>query len=138
MGKCEGACLPRRKSLVSHLGYIVSRFFLCELHDVVSAAKSWSGTVRVIYQLKRDLQWWISVPSEHNGSPIWKSIENAYLHCDSSGYGWGAVLNDCVEARKFWTAPDPPQHITFKELKAVRCAIQSFLPELKGRRLLLH
>jgi hypothetical protein len=34
--------------------------------------------------------------------------------------------------------PDLEEHITFKELKAVRCAIQSFLPELKGKRLLLH
>ena len=34
--------------------------------------------------------------------------------------------------------PDLVEHITFKELKAVRCAIQAFLPELKGRRLLLH
>ena len=29
-------------------------------------------------------------------------------------------------------------HIIFKELEAVRCAIMFFLPELKGRRLLLH
>jgi hypothetical protein len=48
------------------------------------------------------------------------------------------VLNDCVEARGFWGMPDIEEHITFKELKAVRCAIQAFLPELKGRRLLLH
>jgi hypothetical protein len=48
------------------------------------------------------------------------------------------VLNDCVEAHSFWTAPDLPRHITFKELKAVWCAIQSFLPEVKERRLLLH
>ena len=34
--------------------------------------------------------------------------------------------------------PDLEEHITFKELKAVRCAIQAFLPELKGKRLLLH
>ena len=33
---------------------------------------------------------------------------------------------------------DIEEHITFKELKAVRCAIHAFLPELKGRRLLLH
>ncbi len=33
---------------------------------------------------------------------------------------------------------DLNEHITFKELKAVRCAIQTFLPELKGKRLLLH
>jgi hypothetical protein len=34
--------------------------------------------------------------------------------------------------------PDIEEHITFKELKAVRCPIQAFLFELKGRRLLLH
>jgi hypothetical protein len=34
--------------------------------------------------------------------------------------------------------PDLEEHITFKELKAVRCAILTFLHELKGRRLLLH
>ncbi len=33
---------------------------------------------------------------------------------------------------------DLEEHITFKELKVVRCSIQAFLPELKGRRLLLH
>jgi hypothetical protein len=31
------------------------------------------------------------------------------------------------------------EHITFKELKVVRCAIQAFLlPKLKGKRLLLQ
>jgi hypothetical protein len=52
-----------------YLAIPVARFFLRELHDVVSSARSWSGTVRVTCQLKRDLQGWTSVPSEHNGSP---------------------------------------------------------------------
>ncbi len=30
------------------------------------------------------------------------------------------------------------KHITFKELKTVRCAIEQFLPKMKGRRLLLY
>ena len=34
--------------------------------------------------------------------------------------------------------PDLNEHITFKELKAVRCAIQAFLLEFKIKRLLLH
>jgi hypothetical protein len=121
-----------------HLAIPVAKFFLRELHDVVSSAKSWTGTVRLTCQLKRDLEWWRTVPTRHNGAPIWKPVETAYLHCDSSSFGWGAVLNDCSEARGFWSSPDTEQHITYKELKAVRCAIQSFLPELKGRRLLLH
>jgi len=34
--------------------------------------------------------------------------------------------------------PDVDEDITFKEFIALRCTIQSFLPELKGKRLLLH
>ncbi len=30
------------------------------------------------------------------------------------------------------------EHITFEELKVMRCAIQAFLPKLKGSRILLH
>ena len=78
------------------------------------------------------------MPSKHNGAQIWKPLETTYLHCDSSSFGWGAVLNDCSEARGFWSAPDTDQHITYKEFKAVTCAIQSFLPELKGIRFFLH
>ena len=38
----------------------------------------------------------------------------------------------------FCTGPDKLQHIAFKEVKAVRCAVESFLPELKERRILLY
>jgi len=48
------------------------------------------------------------------------------------------VLNDCVEALGFWAMPDMHEHITFKESKALRFVIQLFLPELKGRRLVLR
>jgi hypothetical protein len=34
--------------------------------------------------------------------------------------------------------PNLGEHITFKESKAVRCAIQAFLPELMGKRIMLH
>ena len=64
----------------------MARFFLRELHDIDKTVKTWSGTVKVIRQLKRDLVWWIMV-SSHRGAPIWKPIENAYLHCDSCDYG---------------------------------------------------
>ena len=56
---------------------------------------------------------------KHNGAPKFKPIESPYLHCDSNGFGLGAVFNDCMEARGFWFGPDKLQHITFKELKAV-------------------
>jgi hypothetical protein len=46
------------------------------------------------HQLKRDLEWWRAMPDQHNGRSIYKPIETPYLHADSSGYRWGAVLND--------------------------------------------
>ena len=67
-------------------------------------------------QLKRDLKWWKLVPKKHNGAPISKAVETAYLHCNSNGYGWGAVLNECVEVRGFWSGKDKEQLIIFKEL----------------------
>ena len=69
-----------------------------------------------------------------------KPIETAYLHADSSDYGWGAILNEDAryQARGFWSSTDRLEHITWKELRAVRHAVNSFLPQLKGRQVLLH
>jgi hypothetical protein len=92
------------------------------------------------HQLKRDLEWWRTLPDQRNGRSIYKPIETAYLHADSSGYGWGAVLNDNPphQARGFWYDDGQHQHITWKELRAVRLAIESFLPQLGGRNVLLY
>ncbi len=45
------------KAQFLHLAIPVARFFSWELHNVVKSAESWTGTVRVTKQLKRDLEW---------------------------------------------------------------------------------
>jgi hypothetical protein len=110
--------VPCRSGPIPFLAIPAARFFLRELHSVV--CEKWGGLVRLTPQLRRDIQWWTEVPSQSNGKPIHKPIETTYLHTDSSGYGWGAVLNEHVEARGFWSKEDEQQHITWKELKAVR------------------
>eukprot|EP00873_Tetraselmis_striata_P001518 jgi/Tetstr1/421782/TSEL_012685.t1 len=96
--------LPMRElqSLAGRAQYLflaipAARFYLRELHDVVGS--KWGGRVRMTHQLRRDLQWWTAVPTQANGRPIHRLVETAYMHCDSSGYGWGAVLNGRLEAR---------------------------------------
>lgn len=126
------------KAQFLYLAIPPARFYLRELHDVLAAKTSWASSVKMSKQLRRDLLWWVSIPSQHNGRSIFKPVETAYLHCDSSSFGWGAVLNGVHEARGFWTGSDRLQHITLKELKAVRLAVLSFLRLLRGRRLLLH
>eukprot|EP00873_Tetraselmis_striata_P007730 jgi/Tetstr1/427994/TSEL_018067.t1 len=115
-----------------YLAIPAARFYLREVHDV--AGSKWGGRVRMTHQLRRDLQWWTAVPTQANGRPIHLPVETAYMHCDSSGYGWGAVLNGRLEARGFWGEADERQHITWKELKAVRLAVESFLPPRRSPR----
>eukprot|EP00873_Tetraselmis_striata_P017362 jgi/Tetstr1/437626/TSEL_026293.t1 len=71
---------------------------------------------------------------------MYKHVETAHLHADSSSYGRGAVLNNnsAYQARGFWYEDDRAHHITWKELRAVRHAVESFLPQLRGRHVLLH
>jgi hypothetical protein len=46
--------------------------------------------------------------------------------------------NPYCKARGFWYDDDRQHHITWKELWAVRLAIDSFLPQLRGRNVLFH
>eukprot|EP00873_Tetraselmis_striata_P008853 jgi/Tetstr1/429117/TSEL_019079.t1 len=62
-------------------------------------------------------RWWVAVPNHNNGRSIYKPVETAYIHIDSSGYGWGAVLNETTEARGFCNDCGREPHITYKELK---------------------
>ena len=114
-----------------------ARFYLRELHDLMVGRDNWNGTVKLSNQLRRDLEWWVDVPKQHNGRPICRPVETAYLATDASDYGWGATLNNHLEARGFWTQTERGLHITHKELQAVRHAVQSFLPQLRGRRVVL-
>jgi hypothetical protein len=127
------------KAQFLYLAIAPARFFLRELHNVLATRSGWGGRVRLNHQLRRDLEWWRTVPSQNNGRSIYKPVETAYLHADSSDYGWGVVLNDDpnYQPRVFLSATDRLQHITWKELRAVRHSVESFLPQLKGRQVLL-
>eukprot|EP00873_Tetraselmis_striata_P005682 jgi/Tetstr1/425946/TSEL_016298.t1 len=86
-----------------YLAIPAARFYLRDLPDVVGS--KWGG------------RWWTAVPTQSNGRPIHRHVETAYMHFDSSGYGWGAVLNGRLEAVGFWGAADERQHITWKALR---------------------
>ena len=126
------------KAQFLYLAIPAARFYLRELHVVVSTKASWGAKIQLSRQLIRDLEWWRSVPAQNNGRNIFRTTESAFLHTDSSDYGWGAVLNETTESRGYWGLQDREEHITFKELKAVRHAVEVFLPQLQGRDVLLH
>jgi hypothetical protein len=123
-----------------YLAIASARSFLSGLHSVVVTRQVRGGRVRMSRRLKWDLECWRTLPDQHNGRSIYKPIETASLHADSIGYGWGAVQNEnlAFQARGFWYDDDRKQYITWKELRDVRLAIESFLPQLRGRNVLLQ
>jgi hypothetical protein len=81
------------------------------------------------------MHWWTQIHSNANGKKVHRSVETSHIHCDSLGYGWGAVLNEKLESRSFGGQANETHHITWKDVKGVRVAC---LPHLDGRRILLH
>ena len=123
-----------------YLAVPAARFFLRSLHNVLPHGKaSWAGRVLLDRAALRDLQWWATFGSDprHNGRGIWRLPDTAVLHCDALDTGWGGVLNQSEGARGFWRPAQLQEHITLKELRAVRLTVQTFLPKLRGRRVLL-
>jgi hypothetical protein len=117
-----------------------ARLFLRALHDVLATRRGWGGRVQLTHHVRRDLELWRTVPTHNNGRFMYKTLETAYLHADSSDYGCGAVLNDIpkLQARRFLGAHDRQQHIIWKELRAVQHAIESSPSQLHGRNVPLH
>jgi hypothetical protein len=68
------------KAQFLYLAIAPARFFLRELHSVVGTRYEWGGRVRMTHQLKRDLEWWQTMPDLHNIRSIYKPIETVYLH----------------------------------------------------------
>eukprot|EP00873_Tetraselmis_striata_P007267 jgi/Tetstr1/427531/TSEL_017657.t1 len=69
-----------------------ARFYLREAHTVLGRCSSPSGKVVLTRQLIRDLEWWRDVPTRHNGAPILRPVETAYLHT----HGLQPLLDDLV------------------------------------------
>ena len=77
--------------------------------------------------------------SPHVGRDIWLRPDSAVGYVDAGPRGWGGVLSrpPYPPAAGFWTAAEAEQHITWRELRAVRLFVEWYVDALRGRRLLL-
>jgi hypothetical protein len=93
----------RRKSAIPLPRYRARVFLSSRTPLRIDYATSMGRPSPQTHQLKRELEWWRIVPI-HNGRSIYKPIGTAYLHANSSGYGWRAVLNHNpkLQARGIW------------------------------------
>jgi hypothetical protein len=121
-----------------HLAIPPARFFNRSIYDAIGTRRHWGATVALDRRVLRDLQWYVDLPARWRERAIWRSASTALLHTDASKKGWGAVLNQRRQARGFWRGHQQSEHINVQELRAVRYAVDSFLPQLRGRSVLLR
>jgi ribonuclease HI len=120
-------------AISASLAVPAARLYLRALYDVLATKAAWGAQVRLTRQATRDLEWWLELPNRSVQRPIWRTPATATLHCDASDFGWGAVLNQTDLARGFWSPEQRRRHIQYKELVAVRLAIETWLRRLRGR-----
>ena len=117
----------------------LARFRTRAVHDCIAVAPHWEAHVRLSRAARTDLDWWVRFNVQAQERAIWQASCTRVLHADASGeIGWGAVLDNTVPASGFWRSHQQHEHITLKELRAVRYAVESFMPELANHIVQLH
>ena len=79
---------------------------------------------------------WLDQSWLEEGVPIRDPLPDKQLFTDASLLGWGAHM-DSLTAHGTWGEDQRFQHINMLELEAVALAMESFLPSLKGFRVLV-
>jgi len=120
-------------AISTSLAVPAARLYLRELYDVLASRTAWGDHVRLTRQATRDLERWLQLPTRSVQRLIWRTPATATLHCDASDFAWGAVLNQTGLARGFWSPEQRRHHIQYKELVAVRLAVETWLRQLRGR-----
>jgi hypothetical protein len=61
----------RKKTQFLYLAIAPARFFR-ELHSALATRQGWGGRNNMTHYAKRDLEWWCTVPEQHNGRSIYR------------------------------------------------------------------
>ena len=141
-----------------------ARYQLRDIFDVLTAHKVHSRgygiDVKLTGQALNALQWWVdkmTPATQLPAKPIWRPPVTEVLTTDASGEGdsdavgggWGATLggqplnlappgaDNGIAVRGIWSVEDQDLHITPKELKAVKFALEHWRTRLRGKHCLL-
>ena len=85
----------------------------------------------------RHLRWW-SLEEHFHGVPLCPPVPSVFLFTDASLEGWGAHLEPsglCTSGQ--WSQAESLLHINVLELEAVVRSLQFFLPQVRGKSVLI-
>ena len=88
-------------------------------------------------EVKDKLLFWQRQIEVFNGQSIWPSpsaVRVVYSDASNTGYGGYYLEHSCYVANGQWTGQETQQSCTWRELKAVRLVLESFVGKLRNQR----
>jgi len=104
-------------------------YYLITENEHISKQSAEGVFVSLSVSIINELKWWYAnLPTSSQPIQMQAAVHEFYV--DASAVGWGAVLNNSVEASGLLDAHEALQSSTFRELVGVREAVVTFWPIL--------
>jgi len=141
----EAPKVPARQ-LASIIGKIISmslglgpvtRLMTRGLYANLNNRMGWCQRLCLTREALQELEFWALQLTNFNGQSIWpkpSAVRFAYSDASSSGYGGYIVEHGNLVANGQWSENEASQSSTWRELRAVRCVLESFQSKLKDER----
>jgi hypothetical protein len=111
---------------------IPAKLKLRHLYSLLRTKRMWSDVLSLTVEAREQLHWWLDSLDSWNGAPLTSGPVDFQLWTDSSGFGWGAVL-DGEEACGVWPSDIAKEHINFKELLTILYALSCFRDKIRDK-----
>ena len=143
--QCESRVVKAR-DLASFIGMInslfpfvgnVTRIMTRSLYQVLNSRSSWFSSVTLTDEAMREIMFWKLNARSLNGRPAWpaESKPSKIVYSDASNHACSSfVENEGKIFQQNWSPAEQAKSSTWRELKAVHLAIESFIYDLKGQQ----
>jgi hypothetical protein len=116
-----------------------TRMLTRSLHNCLNQTPDWEASISLTKPALEDLDWFLTALTDWDGRALLPKPHSIIVETDASNFGFGAqILNTEHSLAGHWTQAEKNHHINWKELVAVERALLAFLPQLKGKSVLIR
>ena len=138
--------IPARQ-LASIIGKVISmslglgpitRLMTRSLYADLNKRTGWCQRLHLSEEALQELEFWANQLESFNGQSIWprpSAVRFVYSDASASGYGGYIVEHGNLIANGQWSSEEASQSSTWRELRAVRCVLESFQNKLQDERI---
>ena len=133
--------VPTRK-LASAIGKLISmsmalgpvaRLMTCSLYMVLNTRSSWCVQLSLSME---ELKFWLALIREFNGQNLWpkpSAVRVVFSDASDTGFGGYTIEHGGLIANGLWSDEEAQQSSTWRELRAVRLALEPLAQSFKMR-----